>query len=61
MAVEKKPKFWQTNQNANKQTNLTKQNNWFKSLEVQALLILLKKEEGFACSLAKIEGGGSPS
>jgi hypothetical protein len=35
------PKFWQTNQNANEQTNLTKQNINNKSLEAQALLILL--------------------
>ena len=35
-------KIWQTNQNSDEQPSLTKQDNWFKSLETRVLLIMLK-------------------
>ena len=41
------PKYWQTNQNADKQPNLKKQNNLFKSLEARVLLIALKNPYHF--------------
>ena len=43
LKILKKAKFWQTNQNSDKQikmptTQFTKQKKWFKSLEAQAEL-----------------------
>ena len=41
--MENKPKFWQTNQNSDKQNKMLTNNPILKSLEAGALLIALNK------------------